>query len=148
MPFPFVDPAARYHRLARRAAAWEDGLKAPSRRLQAWFDLLVFDHGFIRLAYSNRHRVSAELWRSGQPAPWDLRRLKTKGLRTVINLRRGRALGMWLLEREACEQLGLTLIELDIRGREVPSRDALLRLFDVLEAVEYPALIHCKSGAD
>jgi protein tyrosine phosphatase (PTP) superfamily phosphohydrolase (DUF442 family) len=147
--FALFDPVARYHRLARSAAAWEsEGLRTPSRRLRAWLDLLVLDHGLIRLVYPNRHRVSDELWRSGQLAPWDLRRLASKGLRTVISVRGGRALGGRQLEREACERLALKFLEIDIRGREAPSRDALLTLIDLFETVEYPVLIHCKSGAD
>jgi hypothetical protein len=57
-------------------------------------------------------------------------------------------LGGRQLEREVCEKLGLNFVGLDIRGREAPSRDAVLELIDLFETVKYPALIHCKTGAD
>jgi len=116
--------------------------------VHAWFDLLVFDHGLLRLCYRNRHRVSARLWRSAQPTPGDLRRLKRKGLKSVVCVRGGRAFGSWPLEREACEQLRLDLHKVAIRARQAPRKQDLLDLIDLLTSLSWPTLIHCKSGAD
>src|ERR1700674_5439428 len=38
-------------RVARRAESWESGLTSQWARAQAWLDLLVIDHGFLRLFY-------------------------------------------------------------------------------------------------
>jgi len=137
----------REQRLIRRADAWERGL-SPLGRVHAWFDLLFFDHGLLRLFYRNRHRVSARLWRSAQPTPGDLRRLKRKGLKSVVCVRGGRAFGSWPLEREACEQLRLDLHKVAIRARQAPRKQDLLDLIDLLTSLSWPTLIHCKSGAD
>jgi protein tyrosine/serine phosphatase len=122
--------------------------ESPLQRAYAWLDLLLFDHGFIRLIYANRHVVTPRVWRSAQPAPGDLRREKARGLKTVICVRSARALGIWSLEHAACEMLGLDLRKVNIRGREAPRKSDLLALLDLLSTVEYPVLIHCKTGAD
>jgi protein tyrosine/serine phosphatase len=118
------------------------------RRIYAWIDLLLIDHGLLRLIYANRHMVTPRVWRSAQPTPGDLRREKARGLRTVICVRSGLSCGLWPLEREACEALGLDLHRVNIRGREAPRKGDLLALLDLFSAIEYPVLIHCKSGAD
>jgi protein tyrosine/serine phosphatase len=138
---------SREQRLARRADNWETRL-TPSRRIHAWFDLLLFDHGFLRLCYRNRHRVSERLWRSAQPTPADLKDLKRKGLKSVVCARGGRAFGSWPLEKEACERLQLNLHKIPIRARQTPRKQDLLDLIDLLSSLTRPALIHCKSGAD
>jgi protein tyrosine/serine phosphatase len=63
-------------------------------------------------------------------------------------VRSGLAFGSWPLEREACEKLQLDLHKVNIRGRQAPSTVSLLSLIDLFSSIEYPILIHCKSGAD
>jgi protein tyrosine/serine phosphatase len=123
-------------------------IESPLRRAYAWIDLLLFDHGLLRLIYANRHMVTPRVWRSAQPTPGALRREKAKGLKTVICVRSGPRLGSWPLESEACQILGLELHHVNIRGREAPRKSDLLALLDLFSAIEYPVLIHCKSGAD
>ena len=131
-----------------RIARWDRPIAGFRQRLQAWANMLLADHGVFRLAYLNRHRVSDGLWRSAQPAPYQLARFAAAGGRTVINLRGGREHGSWQLQREACERLGLTLVELVVRSREAPSPETIRAARDLFERIEYPALLHCKSGAD
>jgi protein tyrosine/serine phosphatase len=138
----------RHVRLARRAEIWDAGLTSPLMRAHAWLDLLFFDHGILRLCYRNRHFVTKGLWRSAQPTPGDLKSLKKKGLKSVICVRGGRAFGSWPLEKEACERLQLDLHKVSIRARQAPRKEALLELIDLLASLNYPVLIHCKSGAD
>src|SRR5262249_56732310 len=57
-------------------------------------------------------------------------------------------LAAWTTEREACEALGLALHTVNIRGRQAPRKSDLLALLDLFSSIEYPVLIHCKSGAD
>jgi protein tyrosine phosphatase (PTP) superfamily phosphohydrolase (DUF442 family) len=54
----------------------------------------------------------------------------------------------WPLQREACERLGLTLVEFKARSRGAPERETILKAKDFFDGIAYPALIHCKSGAD
>ncbi len=118
------------------------------RRAYAWTSLLLVDHGLLRLFYANRHMVTPTVWRSAQPTPGDLRREKARGLKTVVCVRSGFGLAAWPLEREACEALGLNLYTVNIRGRQAPPKSDLLALLDLFASIEYPVLIHCKSGAD
>jgi protein tyrosine/serine phosphatase len=66
----------------------------------------------------------------------------------VVCVRGGRAFGSWPLEKEACERLQLDLHKVAIRARQAPRKQDLLDLIDLLSSLSYPALIHCKSGAD
>jgi protein tyrosine/serine phosphatase len=134
-------------RLAR-IARWDRPIKGAADRLKAWTNMVLVDHGAFRLAYLNRHQVSPKLWRSAQPAPHQLAWFHGQGVRTIINLRGGREHGSWQLQKEACERHGLKLVEAIVRSRAAPDRDMVLGSKAFFDAIEYPALIHCKSGAD
>lgn len=121
---------------------------SPLQRTFAWLDLMVLDHGVLRFFYGNRHRVTSQLWRSAQPTPFDLHREKQRGIRTIICVRGSYPFRPWPLEVEACRELGLDLHKVNIRAREAPTTADLLSLMDLFSEIEYPALIHCKSGAD
>ncbi len=69
-------------------------------------------------------------------------------MKTIINLRGGRENGAWPLQKEAAEAHGIALVEVTLRSREAPDREMLLSLPALLDGVAYPALAHCKSGAD
>ena len=115
----------------------------------AWYaDMLVIDHGIFRLFYVNRHRLSLEAWRSAQPAPHHIRALKRRGLRTIINLRGERPCGSYWLEQAVCKGKGIRLIDFKLRSRAAPTREEIRAARDLFEKVEYPILLHCKSGAD
>ncbi|WP_336485428.1 tyrosine-protein phosphatase [Methylobacterium nigriterrae] len=145
----FLKPETRYARRMARIARFERPIVGSRARLMAWANMLLVDHGVFRLAYLNRHRVGAgELWRSAQPSPRDLARFRRDGVRTIISLRGGREHGSWPLQREACERHGLRLVEFVLRSREAPSRETILSARDFFAGVEYPAVMHCKSGAD
>ncbi len=107
------------------------------------------DHGFIRDIYCNRHRIADAAWRSAQPAPHHLRSARAAGVRTILNLRGRRdTCGSYILEREACEKLGLTLVDFPIRSRGALEKETLRAAATIFDGLEYPILIHCKSGAD
>ncbi len=114
-----------------------------------WYaDMLVIDHGVFRLFYVNRHRLGDRAWRSAQPAPHHIRRLKRRGLRTIINLRGERLCGSYWLEQAVCERKGIKLINFQIRSRAAPTRAEIKAARDLFDQIEYPMLMHCKSGAD
>lgn len=135
-------------RRERREARWNREINSRRERLRAWLDLLIADHGLIRMVHLNFHKVGENLWRSAQPSPLDIRRLAKSGLKTIINLRGGRSHGAWQLEREAAEQNGIEIVDLILRSREAPDRDTILSLPEFFKTLHYPALAHCKSGAD
>lgn len=121
----------------------------PRERLRAVMDMWFVDHGFIRDIYRNLHQVSPKLWRSAQPAPNHLRKAKELGIRTVLNLRGRRdSCGSYILEREACYELGLTLVDFPLRSRGALEKPTLHAIGDIFAKLDYPVLLHCKSGAD
>jgi protein tyrosine/serine phosphatase len=114
-----------------------------------WYaDMLLIDHGIFRLFYVNRHRLGDRAWRSAQPAPRHIRALKRRGLRTVINLRGERLCGSYWLEQWVCERKGVKLVNFQIRSRAAPTREEVRAARELFEQIEYPMLMHCKSGAD
>jgi len=113
-----------------------------------YLDMLLVDHGIFRMFYANCHRISEQAWRSAQPAPHHLRRFARAGVRTVINLRGPRECGSYWLEQEACDRHGLKLVNFQIRSRAAPTREELKAAKRLFEEIEYPILMHCKSGAD
>ncbi len=127
---------------------WRRSLDSPRDRWAAWADSLFGDHAVVRFVHRNRARVDQNMWRSAQPAPWDVAWAQGQGVRTIVNLRGERNCGSYLLEREACERLGLTMVDFPLGSREAPSATRLQGLHDLFQSIAYPALLHCKSGAD
>jgi len=126
-------------------------LSTGPRRLRATLSALVFDHGILReLFFRNFHRLSGRAWRSAQPSPGWLARLKERtGVRTVVNLRGyNPTVASIALEEEACRRLGLRLEHFPVHSRALPGKEKLLEIRDFLRRLDYPVLFHCKSGAD
>jgi protein tyrosine/serine phosphatase len=120
-----------------------------AEKFRAWADMWFVDHGFIRDIYCNVHRVSEGVWRSAQPAPRHLRQAKAHGIRTVLNLRGRRdTCGSYILEREEARRLGLILVDFPIRSRSPLDKETLKAAAALWSEIEYPVLMHCKSGAD
>ena len=114
------------------------------------FYLYLVDHGFLRLLYANFHALRGGLYRTNQPTPRQLRRYQRDlGIKTVINLRGGDVNNpAWQLERKTCDQLGLKMVDLQLFSRSFPHIHTIEKIKFVVESAEYPALVHCKSGAD
>lgn len=142
--------------MRRKAGDWLHGaihhtpgsLRARISPALCYFEMLILDYGLFRVLYNNRHRMSQEAWRSAQPAPHQIRDAARRGVKTVINLRGDQSFGTTWLEDRACKQNGLTLINFKLRSRAAPSREELHAIREMLTSIEYPVLIHCKSGAD
>ncbi len=146
-----MNTLVRERRAARRARRRLRNLQPIvtwRQRLRLWVNALFVDHQILRLFYLNRHRLGREAWRSAQPAPHQIRWFARRGVRTVVNLRGESEFGTYPLAREACAAEGIAFVEAKLRSRELPSPNAVLHLARLLEAIEYPALFHCKSGAD
>lgn len=123
-------------------------LSTPRGRFRARWAVLWRDHGVLRLAFRNAHRVSEELWRSNQPWPHQLARWQALGVKTVVTLRGGSDDAHHLIEKAACEALGLGFRSFRIGSREPPTADQVAAARRLFEDLAYPALIHCKSGSD
>lgn len=111
-------------------------------------EFLFADHAILRMAFDNSHEIAPGVFRSFQPSPARLRQWARRGIRTVVNLRGPKPSAALFLEEEACAQLGLKLENFRVFSREAPSADTLRAARDLFARIDYPALFHCKSGAD
>jgi protein tyrosine/serine phosphatase len=144
----FLKPADRDARRLAQIERWSRPLEGPISRLRAWTHMILADHGVFRLIYLNHHQVSHKLSRSAQPAPQQIAAFAASGVRTIVNLRGGRAHGAWPLQKEACETHGIALAHFVVRSTDAPDRETILTAKDFFASLEYPVVIHCKSGAD
>lgn len=138
----------RYNARQERIARWERPLATLADRARAFANMILVDHGIFRLFYLNHRAVDDQLSRAAQPWPHQIRLFARKGGKTIVNLRGGREHGSWPLERDAAAKAGLALLEFTARSREAPSKEMLLAAPAFFQSLAYPAMIHCKSGAD
>lgn len=125
-----------------------DWLRRTFGRAASYGDMLFIDHGIFRVIYLNKHKISDEAWRTAQPTPAQIRRLAREGVRTIVNLRGDRVCGSYYLEKEACAKAGIHLVNYCVRSRAAPTKEEVLGARDLFQNVEYPIVMHCKSGAD
>ncbi|MEQ1756016.1 MAG: protein tyrosine phosphatase [Micropepsaceae bacterium] len=123
-------------------------LSSPSGRLAAHFDMAWRDHAFLRFWWTNEDWISDEMVRTNQPWPYQIKGWARRGIKTVINLRGGLGTSFHQLERNACEQLGLTHVDFTLTSRAAPTVPKLKEAKALFDRISYPALLHCKSGAD
>jgi len=124
-------------------------LNTSAGRKRARNELVWGDHGFLRARFRNLHQISPEMWRANQPSPEQIARYAAElGLKTILNLRGTSDKGYYLLEREACERHGIALVDFQVFSRDSPTRETVLGARDLFKSIAYPALMHCKSGAD
>jgi protein tyrosine/serine phosphatase len=120
-------------------------------RKKAWiYAMFLVDHNFTNLFRFNFHEISKDIYRSSQPTMWQLKRIKEKyNIKTIVNLKdANRNCAYFLFEEEKCKELGLELINVNIRSRAFPKYEQILKYKEVMENMEGPVLIHCKAGAD
>ena len=133
------------HRLIADAPPW---LRRVGAKPATWADMLLIDHGIFRIIYLNKHKLSETAWRSAQPTPQHIASAANAGIKTIVNLRGERDCGSYWLERAACARYGLNLVNFQVRSRAAPSKEELWGAKFMLDRVEYPILLHCKSGSD
>lgn len=131
--------------LMERSPEWARRSLGPAA---SYLDMLFVDHGILRLLYLNKHKLSDAAWRAAQPAPHQVRDAARLGVRTIVNLRGERLCGSYWLEQEACRRYGVKLVNFQIRSRAAPTPAEIRGARDLFESIEYPMLMHCKSGAD
>ncbi|MFA6279555.1 MAG: sulfur transferase domain-containing protein [Bdellovibrionales bacterium] len=141
--------------LLRGLAFFEHVLKAKRGRVQtpwqrclAHFETLFIDNTLFSFLFLNKHRVTEKLWRAGQPHPFQIRGLAKAGIRTIINLRGERDCASYYLEEQACQRHGIALVNVTMESKRPPTREKIAELAQVFSTTTYPALMHCKSGAD
>lgn len=122
----------------------------PFQRFIAYLDMLLVDHGIFRVFYNNFFELPGGLYRCSNPTPGQIRSYhKRLGIQTIINLRGADTTRRYALEERVCADLGITLVNFKgILSRSAPRKEAIEELRTIFDQVKYPALLHCKSGAD
>jgi len=131
--------------IAARAPRWAVRLFGP---IYDYIDMLFVDHGIFRVIYPNRHRIDNATWRASQPTPRQVAHYARIGVKTILNLRGPRDCGSYRLEKAACDRYGINLVDFQLRSRAAPEIEVLKEAQTLLDSIEYPMLMHCKSGAD
>ncbi|TRO96942.1 hypothetical protein FKB34_02980 [Glycocaulis profundi] len=121
----------------------------PAELKRAMRGLMWKDHGVLRKRWRNFHHVGGEMFRGNQPSPAAIAELADQGFKTILNLR-GTQPGRhyYDLEHWAAKKHGITVVDLPWGSREAPYVHRIEQLIEVFESIEYPAFMHCKSGAD
>nr|WP_272930970.1 tyrosine-protein phosphatase [Acetobacter indonesiensis] len=119
-------------------------------RTRAWTDSLFVDHAVFRLVWTNFHTVvPGKVYRCNHPTPARLKRaMQRYGLHTLVNLRGHRKCGSDALSRSTAQKLGLAHVDMAFESRGAPHRDRILRFASLYQQIDFPMLMHCKSGAD
>ena len=123
-------------------------LNNPADRKKAYRDLTWGDHGFLRLRFANHHDIGGGMFRENQPSPKRISEWAKMGIKTNVNLRGESSKGFYLLEKEACEAYGITMVDFRVYSRDTHTAEKIRGAKKLFESIEYPAVIHCKSGAD
>jgi protein tyrosine/serine phosphatase len=102
------------------------------------------------LAFNFHVLDDGRAYRSSQPNADQLRAMADLyGIKTVVNLRgTNTGLAWYDEERDACDELGIPLVDLAMSARRLPAPELLAAILDTLRSAEYPILIHCQAGAD
>ncbi|MFL2683358.1 MAG: fused DSP-PTPase phosphatase/NAD kinase-like protein [Alphaproteobacteria bacterium] len=69
-------------------------------------------------------------------------------MKTIINLRGIRHCSSYYLEKETCDNYNIKLINFPVTSRATPKAETILEAKELFKNVEYPIIMHCKSGAD
>jgi protein tyrosine/serine phosphatase len=111
--------------------------KAPTgERPSDWAERIAID------GVDNLHRVNALLYRSAQPSELGMSKLRTLGIRSVINLR------AFHCDLSGIAGTGLLSQRLHVLTWKIQDRHVIRVLRLLRDARNAPFLIHCKHGAD
>lgn len=89
----------------------------------------------------NCYRLSAELYRSGQPGSRGFKALEKLGLKSVLNLREYHS------DADEAEHTGLRLYRMKLAAGKV-TREELMDCLLVISSAPKPILVHCWHGSD
>ncbi|MBB94072.1 MAG: protein tyrosine phosphatase [Rhodobacteraceae bacterium] len=142
--------------LGHRLKNWESRIRAhynvapttPENRRKARIYALWFDHEILRTVWTNFDEIAPGVFRSNHPTRKRFEKMKAMGIHTVLNLRGETDSAHYLLEKEICDDLGLTLVNAKLLARGAAVRADILDTIQKLKSLDKPFVMHCKSGAD
>lgn len=120
----------------------------PEQRKKSEFFTDWIDHGILRYRWHNFFEFAPGMYRSNHPNHARFSEYADLGIKNILNLRGANGLSPYVFEVESCEKLGLNLIDHGMSARSAPSTETLVGVMDILETLDGPTLLHCKSGAD
>ena len=123
-------------------------LSTPENRRKADIYNLWFDHAILRKVWTNSYKVAPGVYRSNQPTHERFVKLKRHGVKTILNLRGAAGAAHYLVEEESCRDLGLTLVNVNLKARHTAPKREIKALLQAFREIEKPFVMHCKSGAD
>jgi len=127
---------------------WRNPEAGPKKLAHAWMNMMFVDHGFLRMAFPNRHELAPGVWRSSQPSPSQIKWFAAQGGKTILTLRGLDYRGSMFWEKRTTKELGINLVNWRCRSDRVVGVAQIQNLIALLKEIETPVLIHCKSGAD
>jgi len=122
-------------------------LSTPRGRFATYWRHFWHDHAYTRLHTSRAYWLSDEMVRANQPWPFQVKTWAERGIRTIVNLRVGID-AHHVLEQEACDKYGIKQVRFVVTALQAPTREQVLGAKQMFDEIEYPAMMHCKSGAD
>lgn len=116
---------------------------------RAWRKFYWQDHHILRNVWLNFDQVDDGVYRSNQPDVRRYRALQEFGIKSILNLRGEKPQPFYEVIEKSCTALGLNLYTVnDLRAHRAPLPERMIEVLDILNTVERPILMHCKSGAD
>lgn len=95
----------------------------------------------------NFHVIAPGVWRSSATNKRALKRMKTRGLKSVINLRRNKSYHK--KEHELTRELGIRYYHFPMNPKNRPDPDTLRDILAIMHHPDnQPVLIHCHYGKD
>ena len=113
-----------------------NSIDTPWQRFLSHVHFQLMDHGFLRVLWTNFYQFSPNAFRSNQPSPRRLKKYKELGVKTIINLRGTPKQSHYLFEQEACDALGLVLINCSMWARACTPKKHFIELFDYFDKIE------------
>lgn len=95
----------------------------------------------------NFHLVDKNVWRSSQPNPESIKRMKEHGLKSIINLRGDEQTDIW--EKKLSDSLGINYFSKPMDATKEQDLEYLKEILLIVEDENnQPVLIHCLGGKD
>ncbi|MDF0718252.1 dual specificity protein phosphatase family protein [Muricauda sp. 334s03] len=91
--------------------------------------------------FKRLYKISDGLYRSEQPSRKGFLELDAIGVKSVLNLRRGKN------DNKKATGLDLDLQQLKLKAKEM-DKDDLIHALDIINTSEKPVLVHCWHGSD
>lgn len=118
----------------------------PSDVCAANKDRIAGNGDHIATLIPNFSCVTDKIWRGAAPSNLALDELSKQGIKTIIDLRRGKH----SVRREKCaaQKLGMTYVHLPMGYTEPSERDLAEFISIAQNPVYQPVYVHCRQGAD